>query len=104
MPGRSTIKAIYVLRRLVGNNREKKNDLNIVFTDFKRAYDKAHRDVIWYILESKDVTKEYIDVHKDTYESDISTIISKVGTKKLIPNRNYTKGPLECLPQCLRYG
>lgn len=43
------------------------------------------RDVIWWLLERKGVTKGYIDVVEDKYEGVASTIRSSAGDKQ-IPN------------------
>lgn len=39
MPRRSTMEAIYLLRRLIEKYREKKKDLYMVFVDYNKAYD-----------------------------------------------------------------
>jgi len=42
MPGRSTIEAIYLLRRLMRLHRDRKVDLRTVFIDLEKAYGRVH--------------------------------------------------------------
>jgi len=68
MPGRSTIEAIYLLRRLMGLYRDRKVDLHTVSIDLEKAYDRVPREVLWRCLKKKGVSPVYIPVVKDTYE------------------------------------
>ena len=60
MTGRSTLEAIYLLRRLMGLYRDRKVDLHMVFIDLEKAYDSIPREVLWKCLEKKRVSPLYI--------------------------------------------
>ena len=62
------MEAIYLLRRLMEKYREKKKDLYMIFIDLEKAYDRVPREVIWWVLEKKRVTKRYIELVKDMYD------------------------------------
>ena len=74
MSGRSTIEAIYLLRKLMGLYRDRKVDLHMVFIDLKKAYDRVPREVLWSCLEKKGVSPFYIRVIKDMYEGGRSSV------------------------------
>ncbi|CAL5426828.1 unnamed protein product [Camellia sinensis] len=67
MPGRSTMEAIYLLKRIIEKYREKKRDIHMVFINLEKAYDRVPWDIIWWVLEKKWVTKGYINVIRDMY-------------------------------------
>jgi Reverse transcriptase (RNA-dependent DNA polymerase) len=51
IPGRSTMKAIFLIRQLMKRHREKKNDLHMIFIDLKKAYVKISRNIMWWRLK-----------------------------------------------------
>ena len=69
MPGRSTIEAIHILRRLMEKYREHKRNLHMIFIDLENAYDSVPREIIWKYLEANNVPSTYVRAIKDTYEN-----------------------------------
>ena len=74
MPGRSTMEAIYLLTKLKKRYRDKKKDLRMVFIDLEKAYDKVPRDLTWWALEKKGVSKRYIEMIQDMYSGAMTTV------------------------------
>ncbi|GLS47117.1 hypothetical protein GCM10007884_51210 [Methylobacterium brachythecii] len=85
MPGRSTMEAIYILRKLMEKYREKKKNLHMVFIDLEKAYDRVPRELIWKALERKGVTKGYIETIKDMYDNGRTIVRTAVGETREFP-------------------
>ena len=85
MSGRSTMEAIYLLRRLMERYRDKKKDLHMIFIDLEKAYDKVPRDLIWWALEKKCITKRYIEMIQDMSSGAMTTVRTTVGETNDFP-------------------
>ena len=83
MPDRSTMEAIYLLRRLMERYRDHQKDLYMVFIDLENAYDRVPREVLWRVLEKKWVRIAYIQALKDMYHSAGTKVRTCEGDTKL---------------------
>ena len=75
MPGRSTMEAIFLIRQVMEQYREKK-DLHMGFIDLEKAYDKIPRNVMWWALNKHKVPTKYVGLIKDMY----SNVVTRVRT------------------------
>ncbi|KAL6577964.1 hypothetical protein OROMI_010292 [Orobanche minor] len=65
--------------------RDKKEDLHMVFIDLEKAYDKVAREVLWWALAKKGVSRKYIDIIKDIYEGGSTSVRTNVGRTEEFP-------------------
>jgi hypothetical protein len=64
--GRSTMEAIFLIRKVMEQYREQK-ELHMVFIDLEKAYNKIPRNVIRWALHKRKVPTKYVGLIKDMY-------------------------------------
>jgi hypothetical protein len=79
MPGRSTMEAIFLIRQVMEQYREKKKDLHMVFIDLEKAYGKIPRNVMWWALDKHKVPMKYGGLIKDMYNNVVTRVRTSDG-------------------------
>ena len=77
-PGKSTTEPIFILQILQEKCREMNKELHMVFVDLVKAYNRVHRELIWWCLRKKGVPEGYVTIILDIYndcETPVSTRI-----------------------------
>jgi Reverse transcriptase (RNA-dependent DNA polymerase) len=67
MPGRSTMKVIFLIRQFIERYREHKKNLHMIFIDFEKTYDKIPRNIMRWALIKKRVPIKYVTRIKNMY-------------------------------------
>ena len=68
MPGRETVDAVFVLRRLTENFRAKKKKLLFKFVDLEKAFDWVPREFIYFALRWKGVSEYLVNGAMSLYK------------------------------------
>ena len=67
MPGRGTTDAIFMMRQLLEKYEMAGRDLNMVFVDLEKVFDRVPREVIWWSLRRKGVLLREIKAIMEMY-------------------------------------
>ena len=77
--GMSTTEPIFALRILQEKYQERKKDLNMVFADLEKAYDRVLRDLIWWALRKKNIPEAYTTIIQDMYKETKTRVKTRCG-------------------------
>ncbi|KAG8236783.1 hypothetical protein J437_LFUL018214 [Ladona fulva] len=75
--------AIDASRQLMEKYSEVQSELNMIFIDLKKAYDRVPRQDIWRSMREKGVAEKYVRMLKEMYEGEV--VQSSVGRTKGFP-------------------
>jgi hypothetical protein len=84
IPGRSTMEAIFLIRKVMERYKEQK-DLHMVFINLKKAYDKIPRDLMWWALDKHKVPTKYVTLIKDMYDKVVTSVRTTDGDTNVFP-------------------
>jgi hypothetical protein len=73
--------------------REQKKDMYMIFIDLENAYDKVHRNVMWWALQKYKVSSKYITLIKHMYDNIMTSVRTSDGdTNKFLINVELHQG------------
>ena len=76
---------LFAVRQLMEKHREKQKELNMVFIDLEKAYDRVPRQEVWRCIREKGVPEKCVIIVHDMNEGARSWVTSSVGLKDTIP-------------------
>ena len=79
MPGKRTTDAIFTMRQVIEKYREGQENLDIVFIDLEKAYDRVPREEIWRCLRLRGVPEVLVRTVKDMYHECTTKIRTAAG-------------------------
>ena len=82
MKGKSTTDAIFALRQVQEKYREGHKELNSMFIDLERAYDRVPWEELYWCMRAKNVPEKYIRVVQDMYIESETVVKCVAGTSE----------------------
>ena len=80
MPGKGTTDAMFALRMLMEKYREGQRELQCVFVDIEKAYDRVPREELWYCMRKSEIVEKYLRLVQDMYEENETVVRCAIGT------------------------
>jgi hypothetical protein len=74
-PGRSTVNQIHSLRRILEAVNSKKIALNVIFVDFKKAFDSINRQMMLAILRHYGIPEKIVTAITKLYDHSRVTVL-----------------------------
>ena len=69
MPGRGTTDAIFILRQLQEKYLQKKKNIYFAFVDLEKAFDRAPRRILWWVMRKLRIDECIIQIVKSVSEN-----------------------------------
>ncbi|KAL6546097.1 hypothetical protein OROGR_009971 [Orobanche gracilis] len=82
--GNAAVAKVLVLSATIAKE-ERKPSANAYLVSGSKAYDKVPREVLWWALAKKGVSRKYIDIIKDMYEGASTSVCTNVGRTEEFP-------------------
>jgi hypothetical protein len=79
------MEAIFLIRQRMERCREQKKDMHMIFIELEKAYDKVHRNVMWWALQKHKVSSKYITLIKDMYDNVVASVRTSDGDTNDFP-------------------
>lgn len=76
--GRSTIDAVFTIKKIIERRREYNLPLFLLFLDYEKTYDRIHRSKLWEIFSGYRLPINLINAIKSLYDNTCITFDTKV--------------------------
>ena len=80
MTGKETTDAIFALRMLMKKYREGQRELDCVFVDLEKAYDRVLQEELWYCMRKSGIQEKYMRLVQGVYEGSETVVRCAIGT------------------------